>query len=101
MRKLIAKKAKGGGEIVAPPEAPKTVVTDLMEALKASLAGAGESKSNGHAKSNGHGKASGQTKRATRTAGKSGHGAKSARAARTRPHTARGASRGSAKRAHR
>jgi len=38
VRKLIAKKAKGG-EIVAPPEAPKPVVTDLMEALKASLAG--------------------------------------------------------------
>jgi len=41
VRKLIAKKAKGG-EIVAPPEAPKPVVTDLMEALKASLAGAGK-----------------------------------------------------------
>ena len=38
VRKLIAKKAKGG-EIVAAPEAPKPVVTDLMEALKASLAG--------------------------------------------------------------
>jgi DNA end-binding protein Ku len=38
VRKLIAKKAKGG-EIVAAPEAPKPVVKDLMEALKASLAG--------------------------------------------------------------
>lgn len=38
VRALIAKKAKGG-EIVAPPEAPKPEVTDLMEALKASLAG--------------------------------------------------------------
>jgi DNA end-binding protein Ku len=38
VRKLIAKKAKGG-EIVAAPEAPKPAVTDLMEALKASLAG--------------------------------------------------------------
>jgi len=41
VRKLIAKKAKGG-EIVAAPEAPQPVVTDLMAALKASLAGAGK-----------------------------------------------------------
>jgi non-homologous end joining protein Ku len=40
VRELIAKKAKGG-EIVAPPEAPKPEVTDLMAALKASLAGGG------------------------------------------------------------
>jgi DNA end-binding protein Ku len=38
VRELIAKKAKGG-EIVAAPEAPKPVVTDLMAALKATLAG--------------------------------------------------------------
>ena len=38
VRKLIAEKAKGG-EITAPPEAPKPEVTDLMAALKASLEG--------------------------------------------------------------
>lgn len=38
VRALIAKKAKGG-EIVAAPEAPRPEVTDLMAALKASLAG--------------------------------------------------------------
>jgi DNA end-binding protein Ku len=37
VRALIARKAKGG-EIVAPPETPRPVVTDLMAALKASLA---------------------------------------------------------------
>jgi DNA end-binding protein Ku len=61
VRDLIAEKAKGG-EIVAPPEAPKPVVTDLMAALKASLAGDGEapaaddrreSRKTGHAR-NGH-----------------------------------------------
>ncbi len=36
VRALVARKAKGG-KIVAPPEAPKPVVTDLMAALKASL----------------------------------------------------------------
>ena len=61
VRELIAKKAKGG-KIVAPPEAPKPVVTDLMEALKASLGEASgvrrqASGRNGH---NGHRK----TKRA-------------------------------------
>jgi DNA end-binding protein Ku len=39
VRELIANKAKGG-EIVAPPEAPRPAVTDLMAALKASLTGA-------------------------------------------------------------
>ena len=38
VRELIADKAKGG-EIVAPPEAPHAAPTDLMAALKASLAG--------------------------------------------------------------
>ncbi len=89
VRKLIAKKAKGG-EIVAAPEAPKRVVTDLMEDLKASLAGevrapapddrvsvvrngkrAGESR-RGHA-----------TKRASR-----GHAA-AKRTTRARPHASR------------
>lgn len=46
VRKLIATKAKGG-ELVAPPEAPKPVVTDLMEALKASLAGEGAAPAGG------------------------------------------------------
>jgi DNA end-binding protein Ku len=40
VRELIAKKAKGG-EITAPPSAPRPPVTDLMAALKASL-GAGD-----------------------------------------------------------
>jgi DNA end-binding protein Ku len=70
VRQLIAKKAKGG-EIVAPPEAPKPEVTDLMAALKASLAGGGRapaadghggSRSNGH-RTNGHR----ATKRASRS----------------------------------
>lgn len=49
VRKLIAEKAKGG-EITAPPEAPKPEVTDLMAALKASLEGAGPAKGKTHAK---------------------------------------------------
>jgi DNA end-binding protein Ku len=49
VRKLIAKKAKGG-EIVAPPEAPKPVVTDLMEALKASLTETGKAPQRSHAR---------------------------------------------------
>lgn len=98
VRKLIAKKAKGG-EIVAPPEAPKPVVTDLMEALKASLAGAGKapagdgrgSKRNGHAK-----RASDRTKRGHQTTKRASRGS------RARPHAARTrASRGHTKRAHR
>ena len=53
VRELIAKKAKGG-EIVAPPEAPRPAVTDLMAALKASLAGEGKPAA-GHARhANGH-----------------------------------------------
>ncbi len=43
VRKLIATKAKGG-EITAPPEAPKPEVTDLMAALKASLEGGAAAK---------------------------------------------------------
>ncbi len=92
VRKLIAKKAKGG-EIVAPPEAPKPVVTDLMEALKASLAGekpASNGRSNGHAK-NGRAKAS---KRRS-------HAPAKRASTKSRPHAARGhASRSSSKRAH-
>jgi NAD(P)-dependent dehydrogenase (short-subunit alcohol dehydrogenase family) len=58
------KKAKGGA-IVAPPEVEKPMVTDLMAALKASLAG-GEHVTNGHAK-NGHAKNGHRThKRTTR-----------------------------------
>lgn len=101
VRKLIAKKAKGG-EIVAPPEAPKPVVTDLMEALKASLAGeaptkngsapaAKNSKSRGHG--NGHGK---------RTASSRGHASKRTTGHRARPQASRGGEkRGQGKRAHR
>lgn len=55
VRQLIAKKAKGG-EIVAPPEAPKPEVTDLMEALKASLVGGSAAKA-GHDRGRAHGKA--------------------------------------------
>jgi len=96
VRKLIAKKAKGG-EFVAPEEAPRPVVTDLMEALKASL-GAG----NGAGKSNG--------KRATHAKrGGTGHGTRGhagtkrpSRGSRTRPHSTRASSsRAQAKRAHR
>jgi DNA end-binding protein Ku len=92
VRKLIAKKAKGG-EIVAPPEVEKPAVTDLMEALKASLAGEPQktkaSKSRRHG--NGHGK---------RTASSRGHASK--RTHRARPHASRGgATRGHGKRAHR
>lgn len=80
VRKLIAKKAKGG-EITAPPEVVKPETTDLMAALKASLAGAAPASkkaAHGHAK-----KASG--KASTRSA----H-AKAAprRAASARPHRA-------------
>lgn len=56
IRKLIAEKAKGG-EITAPPEAPRAEIPDLMAALKASLeGGAPKAKTtNGHAKvTNGH-----------------------------------------------
>lgn len=93
VRKLIAKKAKGG-EIVAPPQVEKPAVTDLMEALKASLAGEksiAASKSRGHG--NGHGK---------RTASSRGHASKRTTGHRARPHASRGgAARGHGKRAHR
>lgn len=55
VRTLIADKAKGG-EIVAPEEAPKPEIADLMAALKASLEG-GARTSNGHAKRAGTGHA--------------------------------------------
>jgi DNA end-binding protein Ku len=73
VHELIAKKAKGGA-IVAPPEAPKPVVTDLMAALKASLAGAGKAPA---AEGRGHRR----------------------RAARHRPHPARASTRGAARHA--
>ena len=99
VRKLIAKKAKGG-EIVAAPEAPKPVVTDLMEALKASLAGEARASAPDDRVSvvrggkNGHGRAA--TKRSGR-----GHDA-AKKTSRARPHAARGhAKRSPAKRAHR
>lgn len=98
VRALIAEKAKGG-EIVAPPEAPRPVVTDLMAALKASLAGEarapaadeGGRVTDGHAK-----RARGRAKR--------GHTAtkRASRSSRARPHAARARSaRADAKRAHR
>jgi DNA end-binding protein Ku len=79
VRKLVMQKAKGG-EIVAPPEAPKPVTTDLMEALKASLSGGGKALAaddrgrghgkNGHARktraSNGH-RAHAPARRSSRT----------------------------------
>jgi DNA end-binding protein Ku len=52
VRGLIAEKAKGG-EIVAPPEVEKHVATDLMAALKASLAPAARGRG-GHHPKNGH-----------------------------------------------
>ncbi len=78
VRKLIAKKAKGG-EIVAPPEAPKPEVTDLMEALKASLAGESPPKAKRatHAKRTraGHGKRGhATTRRASRGSRTLSHG---------------------------
>ena len=64
VRALIAKKAKGG-EIVAPPEVEKPVVTNLMAALKASLAGEQPAThhKNGHHK-NGHRRTHKRTARA-------------------------------------
>jgi DNA end-binding protein Ku len=89
VRKLIAKKAKGG-EIVAPePAAPPTPVADLMEALKASLAG---KHGGAHAKANGH-------RAHARPAAAS---AKRQRPARQRPHAARARTGGGRRaRAHR
>ena len=53
VRTLIATKAKGG-EILAPEEAPRAAIPDLMAALKASLEGGvgkpARSSKNGHAK---------------------------------------------------
>ena len=74
---LIAKKAKGGA-IVAPPEAPKPVVTDLMAALKASLAGAGKAPAGDD---------------------RGGHDGHRRRTTRHRPHPARASSRSHARHA--
>ena len=102
VRKLIAQKAKGG-EIVAAPEAPKPVVTDLMAALKASLTGvAGRRRSPApddrvsvvkNGKRAGH--TNGDAKRSTRS-----H-ATHKRTSRARPHASRSHARSHAKRAHR
>jgi DNA end-binding protein Ku len=80
VRQLIAKKAKGG-EIVAPPEVEKPVVTDLMAALKASLAG-GEHVTNGHAK-NGHAKNGHRTHKRTTRARPATHRARAQRSRRS------------------
>ena len=87
VRKLIAKKAKGG-EIVAPEHAPKPEVADLMAALKASLGGDGAA-TNGHAK-----------KPARRANVKRGHGSPK-RTSRARPHAARARGARRTSRAHR
>jgi DNA end-binding protein Ku len=98
VRKLIATKAKGG-EIVAAPEAPKPVVTDLMEALKASLAGAGKAPARGDRVSvvrdgkSRRGHAPTKTARAGHTAAK--------RSSRARPPLTRRAARTRARGAHR
>ncbi|MGE5184601.1 MAG: Ku protein [Acidobacteriota bacterium] len=76
VRELIAKKAKGG-KIVAPPEAPEPVVTDLMEALKASL-GEASPETNGHAK-HGH-------RRSARTHARPHHGKRHATSSASRHH---------------
>jgi len=108
VRKLIAKKAKGG-EIVAPPEAPKPAVTDLMEALKASLAGENKAPSREGRANNGHAKRH-TTKRATSATTSRGdaHGktraTRATRQAAVHPHHARssrGTPRTASKRAHR
>jgi DNA end-binding protein Ku len=98
VRKLIAKKAKGG-EIVAPPEAPKPEVIDLMEALKASLAGDGEA-----AAADGPGRSSGSRTKgdghAKRASGhKRGHSGR-AKTKTESAHSTRRASRGTAARPH-
>jgi DNA end-binding protein Ku len=105
VRKLIAKKAKGG-EIVAPPEAPKPAVTDLMEALKASLAGEREAPAADADKGRRTRAKNGHARARTATAKKSsrGHAHGKTRASRpaARPHAARSRARSSAsKRAHR
>jgi len=86
VRKLIATKAKGG-EIVAPPEAPKPVVTDLMEALKASLTG----------ETNGHINRASHAKRAGTGPGTRGH-ARERSGPDSRPHGSRAGARAHAKR---
>lgn len=63
VRKLIAKKAKGG-EITVPEREERPPVTDLMEALKASLGGG---TANGDTKRNGHVKRGAATKRSAHT----------------------------------
>lgn len=80
VRKLIAQKAKGR-EISAPePTAPATPVADLMEALKASLAG--KHAGGAHAKKSGHGaharpaRASRSTTTRKRPAGQRPHAAR-------------------------
>jgi DNA end-binding protein Ku len=128
VRKLIAKKAKGG-DIVAPPEAPKPVVTDLMEALKASLSGAGKApaadtdsdddsrrssrgrktgparKSSTHARAkNGHARAKASKQDASESSARSrGHAHAKTRTTRhaARSHAARSRSSQTSKRAHR
>jgi DNA end-binding protein Ku len=93
VRKLIAKKAKGG-EIVAPPEAPKPELTDLMEALKASLAG--------DAKAPAARTRASHAKRSITGHGKRGHATtrRSSRGERTLSHGARRAARATGKGAH-
>ena len=54
VRQLIAQKAKGG-EIVAPPSVEREPVADLMAALKASLAGDGESRKASASRKSGNG----------------------------------------------
>jgi DNA end-binding protein Ku len=88
VRKLIAKKAKGG-EIVAPPEAPKPEVTDLMAALKASLAGEAAADDRGRAH-NGHAKAARTNGHAKNGHAKNGH-ATHKRTTRARPAAHRSA----------
>ena len=94
VRKLIATKAKGG-EIVAPSEAPKPVMTDLMEALKASLAGESKPAASTRTRAS-------HAKRTSAGHGDRGHAAtkRSSRSSRTLSPAARPTSRAHAKRAH-
>jgi DNA end-binding protein Ku len=83
VRKLIAKKAKGG-EIVAPPEAPKPEVTDLMAALKASLAGEAKAPAGGdHGRARTSSKRNGHAKHAKHAT----HAPRASRGHRARPPT--------------